>query len=834
MDRSRREFLRTVGATVPTLTALALPSPSKSKVTPSPLSAQYKAAYERLREQYSLERVAKQKIEVTWDDLLGMATPLSKQVPVQACFHYSMLFVHPDLSLTLGREPGSLALGFALGTPAHPLDLNQASRKLHRGYQPIVESEWKGEPISVSQAVFGFLPKDEAVVTGKETQYVMIRMKLANSTNEPQRTALHLLVGTPCTMEGAGGANGLTALTGFVYGASHYPFRTSIARWQAGSFGIKMEGNGLFINNRVVLVFKSNVPTKVTFHEELINNGGDVTCPDKLNNSLQFDVALEPNETREIDIVAAGTSKLYPSEERDGMAAVTFADAIKRAESHWDHALAGGMRLTTPEPRLNDIYKGLILAGFGCISQNPGYNWREAYQTPFLWEVLPWEQAFHLNAMVSLGYHEAIEPCLRFFTEQQVGIGAHSASHGPVGAKSLTGSYPGQASSDWMNFTGSTLWMLANYYHYTRDTEWLKRNLPSILAAWEWVQGERARSYIVDDKGERVEYYGLMPPGRAGDWPEGSYLFTFTDNYTWYGMSEIAKAFREAGLPEADRFTKEAEEYRQCIVDVIHREEVVEPETGQIFVPNAAFYKKGYRASWWMADGPVQLFRTGLLKPDDKRFQATFELTKRKHGVLLGMHETYGHPEWYNNQTDHTYHKCYLARGEFEKALLTFYSSFVYGTSHDCYQTLERTNVYEPNYGSYQPNGSNIGRLLEMLKRMVIDEQEPGKLWLLRGCPRRWFGPGKGIEVENGVTYYGKLDLRIAPQRLQDEIQLELTLREDSLEHLESIYVRLPHPVRKKIQRVIVNGRNWKAFDPVKDIVELRPGGGHYNVTVQY
>ncbi len=85
----------------------------------------------------------------------------------------------------------------------------------------------------------------------------------------------------------------------------------------------------------------------------------------------------------------------------------------------------------------------------------------------------------------------------------------------------------------------------------------------------------------------------------------------------------------------------------------------------------------------------------------------------------------------------------HLARGEHEKALLVFYTNLVYSMSQDCYQTVERIKLDQPNFSPFQQNASGNGRIIEMCRRMVIDEQDADTLWLLRGCPRRWFAPGR-------------------------------------------------------------------------------------------
>jgi hypothetical protein len=869
MKRSRREFLQVAGVAVPSLTLLAqrstatdsmfsddveqqsgsqppeeLFSPSGAESS-SELRAHYEAAYNRLKDQYSLERVAADRIEVRWEDLLGMASPLSKQIPVHAPFHYDMTFVHPDLSITLGREANSLALGFALGEPPQFPNMWEVERELHKGYQPIIRSNWRNGSLELQQVAFGFLPKDAAVVSGRETQYVMVRIRVMNRGRRQQTTNLNLFVGKAGILEGNTGGH-LTSLSGAVFGASHHRFTASKARWRIGPIGLQKNRDALFIGDRPILTYRCSTPVEPSFREEFDPGARDSACSDAFGNCLQFKFDLAPDQIETVEIVARSAplsrqfvrkdyyEKKAVENEYDDMTAITFAQALQRAEAQWDSVLSDGMKLTTPEPRLNNIFKGLILSGFTCISKSPDHDWIEPYQTPFLWEVLPWEQAFHMNALNSVGFSKVTKQCLVFFTEQQVGIGPQSANHGPLEAKSISGTYPGQASGDWMNFTGSTLWMLASYYQYTKDKDWLRKNSRGILAAWDWIQSERARTRVKTAAGKRVDHYGLLPPGRAGDWPEGSYLFTFTDNYTWYGMSEIAKCFQDAGLSESSKLIKEAEEYRQCILNVMHQEETIDSETGQLFVPNAVGFKRGYRASWWMADGPVQMFRTGLLKPNDKRFAATFEITKRKHGVLLGMHETYGHPEWYNNQTDHTFYRCYLVRDEFEKALLTYYSSLVYGLSHDCFQTQERTTVYDPNAGTYHINASNIGRILEMMKTMVVDEQESGTLWLLRGCPRRWLSTGQSIQVEDAPTVYGKLNLMV-DSTSAGEIKVEFSLDNSASFQLPNVVlIRVAHPTRKTIQKVVVNGKNWTRFNAKKEAIEIRPTGGRQQVVVHY
>jgi hypothetical protein len=223
------------------------------------------------------------------------------------------------------------------------------------------------------------------------------------------------------------------------------------------------------------------------------------------------------------------------------------------------------------------------------------------------------------------------------------------------------------------------------------------------------------------------------------------------------------------------------------------------------FIPNAVFYRDGGPIDiYWMADGPVQLFDTGLLSPNDPYFSAMVEYTKRKYGILMGMAEHVGGGvEWYPNQTERSYYKSYLARGEVEKALLVLYCNLLYGMSHDTYQTAERFHYDDANFSPLQPNASGNGRDINMLRRMVIDEQDDGKLWLLRGCPRRWFEPGQSILVEKAPTLFGTMAIR-SKAGAQD-ITIDVNPPDRDIPEAMTLLIRCPK--NRTIKSVTINGQ---------------------------
>lgn len=770
------------------------------------------AAMERLQGDYSLEGVARKHIDVEYDDLLGLSQPLTQRISLQAKHHPDAVILHPDLSIVLGAAADSYCIGFALGTPPRLPAVADATHELHHGYQPIVISRWRNGSFTVQHMAFGVLPEDDAVRTGKEKQDVMVRIAVTNDTDAPATTALTVLIGK---------ADG-TQLENSGYG----PLRVPASRWQKENLKVAHVEQSLTVNDRVLLTYRTGTANSAKYQPKLtaVQGASDDAIP--VNNGLQFDLQLKSKETRTFDFVVAGSSRLYPPAERARMATADFDKALKKAESHWDETLAPGMKLNVPEPRLNNIYKHLVLACLQNVPQEPDAPWLLPHHTPALagW-VWPWEFAYVAIPLDSLGFHRDTEACLHWFTERQSGVGKHgNADLGPDGdVVSTHGCYVGAGSPRWMNETGSVLWMMAAHYRYTRDAEWLKTNRPGMIAACDWIEKQRETTRITGSDGKRVDHYGLLPKGRPHDWEGRYYYLGFTDGYTCKGLADTAAAFRLAGLPEADRLTREADDYRRSILDTLEKIARTDPGTGLLFVPNVVYFGRGEpeNAGGWVADGPRVLFDVGILDPvaDAKYWQPLYDMIHCKAGFLGGLmcrfspdgnslrwDQKSDSPFWYVFQTELNWHRDFLARGELEKALLVFYSNLVYGMSPDLYETVERVNLADSNYAPLSPNASSNGRALGMIRRTVIDEQDEtqGVLWLLRGCPHRWFAPGKSIEVRDAPTVFGKIAFKTTCT--DRTIILDIDAPTDPA--LKRLGIAIRHPQKRSPAKVTVNGAN--------------------------
>jgi hypothetical protein len=828
------------------LTAAAFNVDCAQADTASKPKIRREAAMKRLQGDYSLDGVAREHIEVQYDDLTGLSQPLTQRTPVQAKNHPDVVFVHPDLSIVLGAPDDAYVVGFALGTPARLPAITETTRTLHKGFQPIVKSRWKSGGFTLEQTAFGVLPADEAVRLGTEKQDVMVRIAVTNDSDAPATTSLVLLAGI------AGGSQcekeGYTA------------FRAPVSRWQQEKLTVADVQGSLMVNGQVLLTYRTSDPPPIVLQPKLEIVQGQAKEPITVNNGLRFELHLKPKETRYLDFVIAGSSRLYPETERDRMAGEDFQKSLKKAESRWDQVLEPGMKLRTPEPRLNNIYKHLVLSCLQNVPKEANAPWvlplHSSGYTGRVWPceflklsgIWPCEFVKVSVPLDSLGFHKDTEACLRWFTEHQSGVGKYgNKSSGPdAEVTSTQGCFVGDGAPRWTCETGVGLWMLAAHYRYSRDAKWLKANRDSILAAHDWVQKQRDTTRTTEADGKRVAHFGLLPKGRPHDWEGHFYYYCFTDGYTCKGTAETAAAFRSAGAPEAARLTADADEYRRCILHTVEKVAFKDPETGLLFLPNTVYFRQGNRGNGgvWMLDGPRVLFDLGILNPvaDGKYWQPMLELIQRRWGTLGGLmcHFSFmdssdewnvpkESPFWYVLAGDACWHKDFLARGELEKALLVLYSSLVYAMSEDCHETVERVNTADSNFAPFQPNSSGNGLVLTMLRRIVIDEQDEanGTLWLLRGCPRRWFAPGKSISVSDAPTVFGKTALHTTCT--DRAITVDIDTPADPA--LKRLCVAVRHPARKKPTKVTVNGANT----PIEnEIVTVPAPSGHLHIVAEY
>ena len=464
-----------------------------------------------------------------------------------------------------------------------------------------------------------------------------------------------------------------------------------------------------------------------------------------------------------------------------------------------------------PDAVVNNIYKAQILHYQTQIVQAADRDYclpAQGFQGVWPWEAM--KLTVHLD---SIGHHEDVRKCLEYFLKIQGRFPPHgnfkssadvfggtiafeesgwekdsqSTLYGQLARSNAgkEGEFP-----NWMNGTGAMLYAFATHYRYTRDVQWLERVAPALIRACDWIISEREETKKRDERGEKVLHFGLLPIGRAYDTAEeairqlasdgeleggqmddrhaplDTYYPCFTDSYSSQGLSSIAAALADIGHPDGARLVREAQAYRDDILEVMRRTRTADPSL-------PPYPERLNRPPAWaeFATGALSYLDSGFLEPKSAAFEQLEGYMKTKWNLgmlgLTGAMEKNGDPHgtnsFYVNFSEDIWHRGWLLRGEIEKALLAFYSMLAYGMDKQTFGTVERFHLTDPRYAPFFMDTSASARVCGLIRQALLLE-EAGVIYLLAGAPRRWLESGKEIELTKGITTVAKVDLRVKSQ----------------------------------------------------------------------
>jgi hypothetical protein len=250
-----------------------------------------------------------------------------------------------------------------------------------------------------------------------------------------------------------------------------------------------------------------------------------------------------------------------------------------------------------------------------------------------------------------------------------------------------------------------------------------------------------------------------------------------------------------------------------------------------------------YRTAAWaeFATGALAYFDTGMVDPNDSACAQLENYMKQKWnrsvlGLTGGMNKNgdpHGESSFYVNFSEDIWHRNWLIRGEIEKAILTFYSMLAYGMDKDTYGTVERFHLSESRYAPFYMDTSASARVCGLIRQALILESA-GELHLLPGVPRAWLQHDRRIEIRGGETTFAKFNLFVQARTEDHEISVTLEIIEVREDRLPLFRLRLPHPERKMMRAVELNGGRWSRVIPEREVVEFDPGSGETVVVAHF
>lgn len=495
-----------------------------------------------------------------------------------------------------------------------------------------------------------------------------------------------------------------------------------------------------------------------------------------INISIPYEGVQQPVDDNDTGLLWH-KQKAFQQGQEKLLTTVSFEDEYEKQTRQWQQQLRHATHILVPEPIVNRIYRTLTLGNLQFLGSAPGVDYLRPGQGGYnnFSVVYGWESSHFLTMMDKQGFHDETRRVLDYFLTTQQG------KHGPTGDISTAeGSF--RPHIHWMCETGAILRIFAEHAICSRDLAGLRQDSPALLKAARWIQKERARTKQLDSDGKKVLHYGLMPPGRATDWPDFGY-FLFTDAFTWQGLDRLARAFEDADLPEADWLRKEADDYHHCILNAIRDAIKPHPLDPSLKWVSDELYEDPVKVmAITTYNGTMALLNSGVLAAEDPLF-GDMERSLRKSGCMSDLfaykmrtmedetlkkrqEESAGGEVdlYYVMNSERGWHRNWLLRGERVKALRYFYMTLAYATTRDIHVSHERYCPQLPWMLPWQPNASGNGRILEMILNSLVLEHG-NSLYLLYGAPDAWFDTQEPLGVNSLHLSSGTFSFQLKPAK---------------------------------------------------------------------
>ncbi|MGD0092394.1 MAG: hypothetical protein ABSE73_20965 [Planctomycetota bacterium] len=412
------------------------------------------------------------------------------------------------------------------------------------------------------------------------------------------------------------------------------------------------------------------------------------------------------------------------------------------------------------------------------------------------------------------------------------------------------------------------LWVMAEHYRLTGDKEWLKRQLPRLKAAADWIlQRRRAtmKSDLTPAEKDGIQAgtwspYGIQPKVAMGDGnPSGSRYYYWADAFGYQSVKLFSGVLADLDPQQAAEYAAEVEKYRKDFLPVLEESIVLSPVirvrdgTSRSFVPQG-FQDRGplamalpeganiyshcgpYHGDYCVTSAAIEAWlRSGLLPLDDARIDAHFDVLEDafllEHPWVRKRKKDYDpEKDWFNFGWSYQsgwerLPEYYLVKDDVPNFLRAWLNRCAVDMNLADYSFNEHTTFAQND----KSHGCAV--FLSNFRNMLVMEMGDS-LWLARAAPRAWLEQGKTISVKNAPTHFGSATYEIVSDA--DNGKIVATLELPSRVPPKEVLLRLRHPKAAPIKAVTVNGKAWTEFEAARELVRLTNVAGKVAVTVSY
>jgi len=561
--------------------------------------------------------------------------------------------------------------------------------------------------------------------------------------------------------------------------------------------------------------------------------------PMQTGNGLTFTQTLQPGEA--CGLVLKVPFLAPTDEELMRLEAMRFDACHRQMTQYWRQENAHGASISTPDPHLNEAYRGhwpaVAIADVGMPDDPALVNTSVGAVT---YGNFTNESVMILQELDQRGLKDEVERRLAVWTKYQSTVPLMGNFTDCDGQFYGAGGF--EQGRSYCQHHGWALWCLAEHFLFTGDAAWFGTVVDSVAKGAEWIirQRKTTQGELPHSRGwER----GFFPAGALEDVDDFFYWLS-TNVLTWRGLDAAGRALEACGHAAAKRVRKDAEEFRRALLRGFEIARQYAPlirlRDGR-WVPHtpSRLYRRGRDFGWIreVLEGSVYLLLSGLYEPDGKEakwilddFQDT-----RYMNPPFGYHIQDPAAEWFDRGGFSVQPNLleglrpYLDRDEPEIYLWMFFNAWAACYREDIHLMVEHPLPVLGYSNSVPMKTSDQANAMKWLAYCFV-YVAGDTLHLGRALPRAWFADPHGMSAERIATRFGQVSVRYQPGESTLTADAELNLREAPAR----ILLRFRHPEKQPIRSVLVNGQPHEDFDPERGDIDITGLSGKVTVEARY
>ena len=403
------------------------------------------------------------------------------------------------------------------------------------------------------------------------------------------------------------------------------------------------------------------------------------------------------------------------------------------------------------------------------------------------------------SALLRMGYTEEVREYLDWITN-------HIKRNGKVPPIMVAEDNPDPA---WESIyeeydsQGQYIYAVLQYYLFTKDKEWLRNKLPTVMRVLDFMEDlrkQRLTDEYRDGPLEKRKFYGIFPESVSHEGyfpPPGvhSYWDDFWGLKGWRDARTIAEALGENEL--LPRIDKETEDFGKGLYDSIKS---VQDLKNLNYIPGCAergdFDAPSIAIAVWPTGEAKHLPQVSLYNTFDifwtEQFSPSLKTTSKWSFPLYALRIS----------------QVFTLFDQRDKAIrmLEQYMKLHRPLAWNQWAEGTLSDDRKPWFIGDLPHSWLASIYINSFRSLFVYEKD-GQLLLGGGIPPKWISDKEAISIENFPTYYGNLSYTIGKEN--ETLQVKVS---GNAKPPNGFILKLKLPQGEEIKEVNLNGKKWTEF----------------------